>query len=104
MSYCKPIWFGYKRLGVTMLKEKKKGGTLLRINFIPLLKYFCVQFLIVNFKVTLYNFFFSCLKFLSDLQFGFTEYKQNDSDQNFKALDNPLTKCAKQQIQKWGVH
>lgn len=26
MSYCKPIWFGYKRLGVTMLKEKKKRG------------------------------------------------------------------------------
>ena len=83
MSYCKPIWFGYKRLGVTILKKKR--GTLLRINFIPLLKYFWVQFLIVNFKVTLYNFFFSCLKFLSDLQFGFTEYKQNDSDQNFKA-------------------
>ena len=23
MSYCKPIWFGYKRLGVTMLKKKR---------------------------------------------------------------------------------
>ena len=49
----------------------------------------------MNFKVTLYNFFFSCLKFLSDLQFGFTEYKQNDSDQNFKAYEDPSPKLCK---------
>ena len=66
-----------------MLKEKKKGD-------IAKDKLYTIQVFLgpipdCDLQGHSIQLFFSCLKFLSDLQFGFTEYKQNDSDQNFKA-------------------
>ena len=76
-------------------KNKKKKGDIAKDKLYTISKVFVGLISDCELQGHYIQLFFSCLKFLIDLQFGCTEYIQNDSDLNFKALDDPLPKLCK---------